>query len=225
MRAGLIPAHAGKTVARYGRAADLTAHPRSRGENLDKGASGLMASGSSPLTRGKPVLLAAWCQTRRLIPAHAGKTAPPGATQARVRAHPRSRGENWKTTRTVPGTDGSSPLTRGKRKRPHCGQSDVRLIPAHAGKTHSTSPPPLQIPAHPRSRGENPARKGGGYPYVGSSPLTRGKPLRSGDRRAHLRLIPAHAGKTPSRGPRTRVAEGSSPLTRGKPAFEWRFPR
>ena len=91
--------------------------------------------------------------------------------------------------------------------------------------------------AHPRSRGENDeafqvSEEGGG-----SSPLTRGKPLRARGNHEVARLIPAHAGKTGrSAGrapdgwahPRSRgenmgvVAEGasaagSSPLTRGKP--------
>ena len=49
----LIPAHAGKTLtARRGQAAS-PAHPRSRGENVSAVAALAMASGSSPLTRGK----------------------------------------------------------------------------------------------------------------------------------------------------------------------------
>ena len=70
----------------------------------------------------------------------------------------------------------------------------------------------------------------------GSSPLTRGKPLRGLQRSGPQGLIPAHAGKTMwpgttprrrrahprSRGENARVTcelvciEGSSPLTRGK---------
>ena len=71
---------------------------------------------------------------------------------------------------------------------------------------------------------------------MGSSPLTRGKPLGAGQYAIHGRLIPAHAGKTVlaaarpveykahprSRGEnvttvtKARAIEGSSPLTRGK---------
>ena len=52
---GLIPAHAGKTLA--GGGVDLCgrAHPRSRGENLARLGPGSPPWGSSPLTRGKPV--------------------------------------------------------------------------------------------------------------------------------------------------------------------------
>ena len=51
---GLIPAWAGKTRDAQLTCHALEAHPRVGGENLDKGAAGLMASGSSPRGRGKP---------------------------------------------------------------------------------------------------------------------------------------------------------------------------
>ena len=51
---GLIPAHAGKTRPSISRPLRCKAHPRSRGENLSEVATLETASGSSPLTRGKP---------------------------------------------------------------------------------------------------------------------------------------------------------------------------
>ena len=72
--AGLIPAHAGKTCCGSCPGSGRPAHPRSRGENSIETTQDGDASGSSPLTRGKP---AAWADCEnppRLIPAHAGKT-------------------------------------------------------------------------------------------------------------------------------------------------------
>ena len=71
----LIPAHAGKTRARQGLGPAGPAHPRSRGENKLGRVSVSVQSGSSPLTRGKPVLAAALAAGVGLIPAHAGKTS------------------------------------------------------------------------------------------------------------------------------------------------------
>ena len=110
------------------------------------------------------------------------------------------------------------------------------LIPAHAGKT--TTPAVLRPAAfaHPRSRGENQARRACLRRVRGSSPLTRGKPERESYGLFSSWLIPAHAGKTrltpyrsigPRAHPRSRGenehrphmvgrALGSSPLTRGK---------
>ena len=71
---GLIPAHAGKTargLAVYGL---IAAHPRSRGENSGKLRYSKVVEGSSPLTRGKPVVAEPLNLQGGLIPAHAGKT-------------------------------------------------------------------------------------------------------------------------------------------------------
>ena len=111
---GLIPAHAGKTRRRSPRALGRAAHPRSRGENFEE--TSLLAScpGPSPLTRGKPQLLADGLVQARLIPAHAGKTSGASHPHGTNAAHPRSRGENLtRTCRDLIYT-GSSPLTRGK---------------------------------------------------------------------------------------------------------------
>ena len=71
--------------------------------------------GSSPLTRGKQAHDLDALGQVRLIPAHAGKTAPAHATHTRKPAHPRSRGENVHAVREVDRVSW--------------------LIPAHAGKT------------------------------------------------------------------------------------------
>ena len=55
---GLIPAHAGKTVADAARASRWWAHPRSRGENDPGSTQPERLMGSSPLTRGKLATLA-----------------------------------------------------------------------------------------------------------------------------------------------------------------------
>ena len=72
--ARIIPAHAGKTTPR--RRTPLTSrdHPRSRGENMTQPGEDMQATGSSPLTRGKPSVLA--------------------GLRSHEEDHPRSRGEN-----------------------------------------------------------------------------------------------------------------------------------
>ena len=192
------------------------AHPRSRGENGGPAQASARVEGSSPLTRGKRGDRRANTRRQGLIPAHAGKTTKTSSNYGDNQAHPRSRGENMGEPLVSFVTAGSSPLTRGKpvHATPPC--RDLRLIPAHAGKT------PILVFYR--------------FQAEGSSPLTRGKPsetVRQGIRR---RLIPAHAGKTASRAqsaasrrahPRSRGenelvrrgggrGHGSSPLTRGK---------
>ena len=152
--------------------------------------------GSSPLTRGKLSGLTTPTQAPRLIPAHAGKTRRWLTRPRARRAHPRSRGENADSIRSIRPVGGSSPLTRGKLKRTSGSTEGSGLIPAHAGKTHAWCRAHLSTAAHPRSRGENISDHVGIVEANGSSPLTRGKHNGCADRRAHARLIPAHAGKT-----------------------------
>ena len=158
--ARLIPAHAGKTLAAVSQLCAGAAHPRSRGENTCSNDCDGPAHGSSPLTRGKPVMHIVQRLARRLIPAHAGKTTAPRARSPPRAAHPRSRGENGAPPVVVLENRGSSPLTRGKLP---CLPYDLprgRLIPAHAGKTDGWTWNVSRIAAHPRSRGENRALEG-----------------------------------------------------------------
>ena len=132
--------------------------------------------------------------------------------------------------------EGSSPLTRGKHGQPVVDLIINGLIPAHAGKTQSSSAWSGRAWAHPRSRGENVFKGGADQMKAGSSPLTRGK-LAVGIIAFGIGgLIPAHAGKTTPKTkppqlkrahPRSRgenvfqvmriwPRSGSSPLTRGK---------
>ena len=91
--------------------------------------------GSSPLTRGKPIIAAASDAARRLIPAHAGKTTRMCTLSATSSAHPRSRGENCGGVPRSHTCGGSSPLTRGKQVDLRPQVEEAGLIPAHAGKT------------------------------------------------------------------------------------------
>ena len=198
-----------------------------------------VARGSSPLTRGKPGPLTRGGRGRGLIPAHAGKTGTGSPVLVFYRAHPRSRGENTCSSRVISRRVGSSPLTRGKPVKLLLRGAGHGLIPAHAGKTASASPSAWTTWAHPRSRGENSDTFCGRGPGLGSSPLTRGKPVVRPRCRGVAGLIPAHAGKTIATGrddistsahPRSRgenarpddgagTVKGSSPLTRGKPSI------
>ena len=177
-RGRLIPAHAGKTRLKISRTCLHRAHPRSRGENRPRTAVLPALCGSSPLTRGKRHPVGGAGGGGRLIPAHAGKTPKRRATRTTDQAHPRSRGENSIPPVTSAAWRGSSPLTRGKPDGKLRTSGMSRLIPAHAGKTLSRAWTGFPRWAHPRSRGENMASAKNSSGRMGSSPLTRGKPLR-----------------------------------------------
>ena len=156
-------------------------------------------SGSSPLTRGKPLAISNEVAVGGLIPAHAGKTSG-GERRERTRgAHPRSRGENELKEERNKRARGSSPLTRGKPSGDLADLARQRLIPAHAGKTMWAATQRRAFSAHPRSRGENSTPLAASCAVMGSSPLTRGKLADQLNLIPTNRLIPAHAGKTRQR--------------------------
>ena len=173
---------------------------------------------------------------RRLIPARAGKTAPPNASRNPPGAHPRACGENLTKRPLFHPEAGSSPRVRGKRDDGEAVQVDVRLIPARAGKTYLWRSTNEHGRAHPRACGENIPRPPQSIRSRGSSPRVRGKPREEAATIDMGGLIPARAGKTPllhlrmlalwahpracgeneAGDEKGAVFEGSSPRVRGK---------
>ena len=194
--------------------------------------------------RGKPWLGPLDRDNEGLIPAHTGKTSLECVATRRRRAHPRSRGENRRTSGSSACRSGSSPLMRGKRSAELFEVAVQGLIPTHAGKTWSATERSPSRTAHPRSRGENLVLRLHENHGRGSSPLTRGELACDTQGVDVVGLIPTHAGKTaPSQcktcarraHPRSRGenghghrlgrhARGSSPLMRGKPDRRHRRP-
>ena len=145
--------------------------------------------------------------------------------------------------RAIADGSGSSPHTRGARRRRRARSAATRIIPAYAGSTATAPVKIILTPDHPRIRGEHLS-----LPYTltvdaGSSPHTRG--AHDGVRVALGRqgIIPAYAGSTFASShfalstwdhPRIRgehfledivhgAHRGSSPHTRG--ARQGRHPR
>ena len=132
---------------------------------------------------------------------------------------------------------GSSPHTRGARRRRHGQAQAIRIIPAYAGSTSARMEESACSMDHPRIRGEHRLETDQTPQDAGSSPHTRGAPAGSADWTRWSRIIPAYAGSTTMRAcsarsgadhPRIRgehtesfttkpASPGSSPHTRGAP--------
>ena len=87
---------------------------------------------------------------------------------------------------------------RGKLGKAIAFQSDVRITPAHAGKTCSPAAPAARSQDHPRACGENQSGYSASTSSAGSPPRMRGKLPHEDIDALAVRITPAHAGKTPS---------------------------
>ena len=76
MRSRIIPAYAGNTPATLRTRRWRPDHPRLRGEHLSELAGYWIPNGSSPLTRGTPVVCGLSQGVPGIIPAYAGNTHP-----------------------------------------------------------------------------------------------------------------------------------------------------
>ena len=193
----IIPAYAGSTTGRAILGRFVSDHPRIRGEHVEN--DWIIAKGG------------------RIIPAYAGSTH--AVERARIEGpdHPRIRGEHSLRGPGLRPARGSSPHTRGARRRRRARLAAMRIIPAYAGSTTV-------------------AQSANGH-GSGSSPHTRG--ARRSPRKcvSSCRIIPAYAGSTLRIDPRDsgcwdhprirgehaalrsilRMSPGSSPHTRGAP--------
>ena len=149
----IIPARAGFTGrAGAGRPGRMD-HPRSRGVyELDEAAN-VCRWGSSPLARGLRRRQPPDRADGRIIPARAGFTPGRSASAPQRQDHPRSRGVYVGAVPVRGRGAGSSPLARGLRGIGHPHHAGQRIIPARAGFTAPSGPPPPGPADHPRSRG------------------------------------------------------------------------
>ena len=132
---GIIPAYAGSTWSILSQAATMADHPRIRGEHVWSARHGKTREGSSPHTRGAPHEAMAEYYEGRIIPAYAGSTPGPRSDRRPFKDHPRIRGEHYGDMSAYELSSGSSPHTRGARRRGPRRRGGGGIIPAYAGST------------------------------------------------------------------------------------------
>ena len=195
-RTRITPAHAGKTENGGIQIEEGADHPRACGENISRIRSSCGFCGSPPRMRGKLHLTQDELASRRITPAHAGKTPRMTCSFSSGTDHPRACGENKDTGRKRFKQSGSPPRMRGKHELTEFRHSLSRITPAHAGKTFDLTITPCTISDHPRACGENQASFSHLRLKRGSPPRMRGKPADDFIRLGQFRITPAHAGKT-----------------------------
>ena len=196
----------------------MAEHPRPRGENGSTSTTRSTADGASPTARGERPGRNRVIAPPRSIPDRAGRTASVSDTLRPKSEHPRPRGENPATVRSVAGSDGASPTARGERLW-WCGSALVcRSIPDRAGRTLASGRSRGPAPEHPRPRGENVTAAASAGFWGGASPTARGELDRQFLASGGQRSIPDRAGRTRAQGGvRRHTAE--HPRPRGENAY------
>ena len=131
----LIPACAGTTSFSLGVLSSAGAHPRLRGDYLYQRVVSCQNWGSSPPARGLRIQLLQIHISWRLIPACAGTTTAFTVPEQFGKAHPRLRGDYFRSVAFVASSSGSSPPARGLPDLQLGTKRRIRLIPACAGTT------------------------------------------------------------------------------------------
>ena len=189
-----IPAYAGNASTETISSRVATVHPRIRGERWHTSHWGFGAAGSSPHTRGTRCRRPCARGQYRFIPAYAGNAQPRRPTRPPVPVHPRIRGERSRAVRSLLTRPGSSPHTRGTPHL-HVGRFVARrFIPAYAGNATNSDSISDTKSVHPRIRGERQPAPDHLAPQNGSSPHTRGTPVKLAKYLGIGRFIPAYAG-------------------------------
>ena len=172
-------------------------HPRSRGNNERKIFPTFAIIGSPPLTREQPRINDEAVAYVGITHAHAGTTNPHATGAGGFEDHPRSRGNNYSSTRACFTVKGSPPLTREQLTAVHARMRARRITHAHAGTTLRQQQDNRGNWDHPRSRGNNRKMLPPEYGIAGSPPLTREQPIQTLQLNVCLGITPAHAGTTP----------------------------
>ena len=171
----IIPAHAGQTALTDMIDYSHSDHPRACGANCHVCYCLSLGTGSSPRMRGKLNGVNQAANYQRIIPAHAGQTCSVLACIAVFADHPRACGANVDCAALAVSAAGSSPRMRGKRPLTEFNNSQIRIIPAHAGQTGGRANPHRFSTDHPRACGANYRHHFATGVQPGSSPRMRGK--------------------------------------------------
>ena len=145
--------------------------------------------------RGKENPSAGIGASKRITPAHAGKSLETVLHDLTLRDHPRPCGEKISFCVLQPICWGSPPPMRGKALGNYNTRLIYRITPAHAGKSFWRRLCLCITWDHPRPCGEKSPAFLRICVHTGSPPPMRGKDVSVRSLLALLRITPAHAGK------------------------------
>ena len=133
--------------------------------------------------------------SRRITPAHAGKRIWRATFLSFFQDHPRPCGEKRFALYAIHLRHGSPPPMRGKGWRSWTCSRNLRITPAHAGKSSASETAKNAARDHPRPCGEKRRIAAPMRVPTGSPPPMRGKEVADELGAVAAGITPAHAGK------------------------------
>ena len=155
-RAGITPAHAGKSALGIPGIICGGDHPRACGEKIHQKRKWCRDRGSPPRMRGKVAFATPCAPILGITPAHAGKSEYTADIGVGIEDHPRACGEKIVALISGGVTLGSPPRMRGKGCTHGASGRNRGITPAHAGKSVGGLRTRRKAEDHPRACGEKP---------------------------------------------------------------------
>ena len=153
-------------------------HPRACGEKNLPPPLLLLLTGSPPRMRGKVNLAVYNIIIQGITPAHAGKSHGDVLQTVLLKDHPRACGEKLSSLLLKSMPEGSPPRMRGKGILMLRIKMQLRITPAHAGKSYTQVHRFRYTQDHPRACGEKPVAIFMLVIVAGSPPRMRGKVIK-----------------------------------------------
>ena len=170
-------------------------YPRVGGETKHRTMQAIRTPGLSPRGRGNRSRTRSAVDSRRSIPAWAGKPRDRSGTAPAVGVYPRVGGETARSVDRRRTVSGLSPRGRGNPRPPPPPVEPVGSIPAWAGKPGRRLSACCRNRVYPRVGGETRPCCRWHYSMCGLSPRGRGNPVPEALFEALTGSIPAWAGK------------------------------
>ena len=193
---GSIPAGAGETREWHIVLARIVVDPRGCGGDSSSMAAATTSQGRSPRVRGRHAGSGPPRTQSRSIPAGAGETADPPATESWKRVDPRGCGGDFLCSRASLGAWGRSPRVRGRLPHELRALPQWGSIPAGAGETAAKTAFSQSGAVDPRGCGGDLFNRGDIEEARGRSPRVRGRLIKDNAGPDRRRSIPAGAGET-----------------------------
>ena len=174
-KAGITPAHAGKSDLKGKILTMIQDHPRACGEKYLVDFLQVLGVGSPPRMRGKERVSVQIVENIGITPAHAGKRAVFVGLCSFQQDHPRACGEKPPATPPLRLLRGSPPRMRGEDGALQLAAAFGRITPAHAGRSPCQTKICHCPQDHPRACGEKRFGEIVLRPPVGITPAHAGR--------------------------------------------------